>query len=179
MDADYTFYVKSIETHVRTFLPLNISAVSSVTNYKRFWFSLNTKIGNSFCIFTFIKYLAFTISTCGKTCSSIGEFQYWISIFNMPCESLRLFVQNWKYLKVNLLFVMKFEVWIFFEFCWIIDIQIHKFLSKLTHIYVKKKVKITRKVMTSFVAGTYVYKSCFKLFRFRQNMLTNRIHPIN
>ena len=28
MDADYTFYVKSIETHVRTFLPLNISAVS-------------------------------------------------------------------------------------------------------------------------------------------------------
>ena len=31
MDADYTFYVKSIETHVRAFLPLNISAVSSVT----------------------------------------------------------------------------------------------------------------------------------------------------
>ena len=30
MDADYTFYVKSIETHVRAFLPLNISAVSSV-----------------------------------------------------------------------------------------------------------------------------------------------------
>ena len=100
------------------------------------------------------KYLAFTISTCGKTCSSIGEFQYWISIFNMPCESLRLFVQNWKYLKVNLLFVMKFEVWIFFEFCWIIDIQIHKFLSKLT--YVWKKVKITRKVMTSFMDGTYL-----------------------
>ena len=38
-------------------------------------------------------------------------------------------------LKVNLLFVMKFEVWIFFEFCWIIDIQIHKFLSKLTHMW--------------------------------------------
>ena len=30
MGADYTFYVKSIETHVRAFLPLNISAVSSV-----------------------------------------------------------------------------------------------------------------------------------------------------
>ena len=30
MDADYTFYVKSIETHERAFLPLNISAVSSV-----------------------------------------------------------------------------------------------------------------------------------------------------
>ena len=31
MDADYAFYVKSIETHVRAFLPLNISAVSSVS----------------------------------------------------------------------------------------------------------------------------------------------------
>ena len=30
IDADYTFYVKSIETHVRAYLPLNISAVSSV-----------------------------------------------------------------------------------------------------------------------------------------------------
>ena len=30
MDADSTFYVKSIETHVRAFLPLNISAVGSV-----------------------------------------------------------------------------------------------------------------------------------------------------
>ena len=30
MDADYTFYVKSIETDVRAFLPFNISAVSSV-----------------------------------------------------------------------------------------------------------------------------------------------------
>ena len=30
MDAYYTFYVKSIETHVRTFLPLNISAINSV-----------------------------------------------------------------------------------------------------------------------------------------------------
>ena len=30
MGADYTFYVKSIETHARTFLPLNISAISSV-----------------------------------------------------------------------------------------------------------------------------------------------------
>ena len=30
MDANYTFYEKSIETHVRAFLPLNIAAVSSV-----------------------------------------------------------------------------------------------------------------------------------------------------
>ena len=30
MDANYTFYVKFIETHVHAFLPLNISAVSSV-----------------------------------------------------------------------------------------------------------------------------------------------------
>ena len=30
MDANYTFYVKSIETHVHAFLPLNISAVISV-----------------------------------------------------------------------------------------------------------------------------------------------------
>ena len=29
MDADYTFYVKSIETHAHAFLPLNISAVGS------------------------------------------------------------------------------------------------------------------------------------------------------
>ena len=35
MDADYTFYVKSIDTHVRTFLPLNISAVSSVYQEKK------------------------------------------------------------------------------------------------------------------------------------------------
>ena len=30
MGADYTFYVKSIETHARAFLPLNISAIGSV-----------------------------------------------------------------------------------------------------------------------------------------------------
>ena len=30
IDANYTFYVKSIETHVRAYLPLIISAVSSV-----------------------------------------------------------------------------------------------------------------------------------------------------
>ena len=30
MGADYTFYVKTIENHARTFLPLNISAVGSV-----------------------------------------------------------------------------------------------------------------------------------------------------
>ena len=30
MDADCTFYVKSIETHVRALMPLNISAVGSV-----------------------------------------------------------------------------------------------------------------------------------------------------
>ena len=32
MGADYTFYVKSIETHARAFFPLNISAVDSVHN---------------------------------------------------------------------------------------------------------------------------------------------------
>ena len=31
MGADHSFYVKTIETHARTFLPLNISAVGSVT----------------------------------------------------------------------------------------------------------------------------------------------------
>ena len=31
MDADHSFYVKTIETHARTFLPLNISAVCSVS----------------------------------------------------------------------------------------------------------------------------------------------------
>jgi hypothetical protein len=31
MGADYTFYVISIETHARTFLPVNFSAVGSVT----------------------------------------------------------------------------------------------------------------------------------------------------
>ena len=30
MGADYSFYVKTIETHARTFLPLNISAIGSV-----------------------------------------------------------------------------------------------------------------------------------------------------
>ena len=30
MGADYSFYVKSIETHARTFLPLNISAIGTV-----------------------------------------------------------------------------------------------------------------------------------------------------
>ena len=30
MGADYSFYVKVIETHVRTFLPLNISAIGTV-----------------------------------------------------------------------------------------------------------------------------------------------------
>ena len=30
MGADYTFYVKSIESHARAFLPLNNSAVGSV-----------------------------------------------------------------------------------------------------------------------------------------------------
>ena len=30
MGADYAFYVKTIETHARTFLPLNISAECSV-----------------------------------------------------------------------------------------------------------------------------------------------------
>ena len=37
MDADYTFYVKSIKTHVRAFLPLNISAVSSVPGFQLPW----------------------------------------------------------------------------------------------------------------------------------------------
>ena len=30
MDADHSFYVKTIETHVCTFLPLNISAIGTV-----------------------------------------------------------------------------------------------------------------------------------------------------
>ena len=30
MDADYSFYVKTIETHARAFLTLNILAISSV-----------------------------------------------------------------------------------------------------------------------------------------------------
>ena len=30
MGADYTFYVKNIETHAHAFLPLNISAVGTV-----------------------------------------------------------------------------------------------------------------------------------------------------
>ena len=30
MGADHSFYVKTIETHARAFLPLNISAISSV-----------------------------------------------------------------------------------------------------------------------------------------------------
>ena len=30
MGADYTFYVKTIETHARTFLPLNISQIGTV-----------------------------------------------------------------------------------------------------------------------------------------------------
>ena len=30
MDADHSFYVKTIKTHVRTFLPLNISAIGTV-----------------------------------------------------------------------------------------------------------------------------------------------------
>ena len=31
MGADYLFYVKTIETHARTFLPLNISAIGTVS----------------------------------------------------------------------------------------------------------------------------------------------------
>ena len=30
MGADYTFYVKTIETHVRAFVPINISAIGTV-----------------------------------------------------------------------------------------------------------------------------------------------------
>ena len=33
MGADYSFYVKTIETHARTFLPLNISAIGTVHGY--------------------------------------------------------------------------------------------------------------------------------------------------
>ena len=33
MGADYSFYVKTIETHACTFLPLNISAIGTVVNY--------------------------------------------------------------------------------------------------------------------------------------------------
>ena len=34
MGAEYFFYMKSIETHARAFLPLNISAVGSVETIK-------------------------------------------------------------------------------------------------------------------------------------------------
>ena len=34
MDADYSFYVKTIETNVRAFLPLNISAIGTVSSKK-------------------------------------------------------------------------------------------------------------------------------------------------
>ena len=40
MGADYSFYVKTIETHGRAFLPLNISAVGSVDHH---WF-INMKL---------------------------------------------------------------------------------------------------------------------------------------
>ena len=33
MGADYSFYVKTIETHARTFLPLNISAIGTVLSF--------------------------------------------------------------------------------------------------------------------------------------------------
>ena len=33
MGADYSFYVETIETHVRTFLPLNISAIDTVFGF--------------------------------------------------------------------------------------------------------------------------------------------------
>ena len=35
MGAAYSFYVKTIETHVRTFLPLNISAIGTVGIIKK------------------------------------------------------------------------------------------------------------------------------------------------
>ena len=35
MDADHSFYVKTIKTHVRTFLPLNISAIGTVGIIKK------------------------------------------------------------------------------------------------------------------------------------------------
>ena len=38
LGAEYLSYVKSIETHARTFLPLNISAIGSVDS-----FSMQTK----------------------------------------------------------------------------------------------------------------------------------------
>ena len=34
MDADYSFYVKNIETHARAFLPHNISAIRTVLQFK-------------------------------------------------------------------------------------------------------------------------------------------------
>ena len=39
MGADHSFYVKTLETHVRTFLPLNISAVCSVA-----WVAIRTSL---------------------------------------------------------------------------------------------------------------------------------------
>ena len=40
MGADHSFYVKTIETHARAFLPLNISAIGTVKCVRKFEISL-------------------------------------------------------------------------------------------------------------------------------------------
>ena len=55
MDADYTFYVKSIVTHMRAFLPLNISAVSSVYADKNVFDDLFDKVPDEFFYNFFFK----------------------------------------------------------------------------------------------------------------------------
>ena len=42
MGADHSFYVKTIETHARAFLPLNISAIGTVKCVRKFEISLGT-----------------------------------------------------------------------------------------------------------------------------------------
>ena len=44
LSAEYLFYVKSIETHARTFLPLNISAIGSVRQAYLKLFNIETLI---------------------------------------------------------------------------------------------------------------------------------------
>ena len=46
------------------------------------------------CPFVYEAFGLHDFDVCRKTFCWIGEFQYWISIFNIPCTSLRLFVQN-------------------------------------------------------------------------------------
>ena len=54
MSADHSFYVKTIETHARAFLPLNISAMGTVYTSQQVNASIHTPSSNVnefFCIF--------------------------------------------------------------------------------------------------------------------------------